>query len=49
LTLYGGYNWLEVRDPLDLLLLYSLALTLWYLLNLKITYDLARKTNSINT
>jgi O-antigen/teichoic acid export membrane protein len=49
LTLYGGYNWLEVRNPLDLLLLYSLALTLWYLLNLKITYDLARKTDSIST
>jgi O-antigen/teichoic acid export membrane protein len=49
LTLYGGYNWLEVRNPLDLLLLYSIALTLWYLLNLKITYDLAKKTDSITT
>jgi O-antigen/teichoic acid export membrane protein len=45
LTLYGGYYWFGIEDPINLLFLYSICLTFWYLLNLCITYKLSKKIN----
>lgn len=43
LTLYGGYYWFGIKAPINLLLLYSVCLSLWYLLNLWITYNLSKE------
>jgi O-antigen/teichoic acid export membrane protein len=43
LTLFGGYYWIGIKDPINLLLLYSVCLSFWYLLNLWITYNLSKE------
>jgi O-antigen/teichoic acid export membrane protein len=43
LTFYGGYYWLGIQNPTNLLFLDSLCLAFWYLLNLWITYNLSKK------
>ena len=43
ITLYGGYYWIEIKDPIYLLLFYAICLSLWYFINFWITYNIAKK------
>ena len=43
LTIYGGYYWFGITDPINLLFLYAVCISFWYLLNLWITYNLSKK------
>jgi O-antigen/teichoic acid export membrane protein len=42
LTLYGGHYWFGIETPINLLLFYSVCVSLWYLLNLWLTYNLSK-------
>ncbi len=45
ITLYGGYYWFDINNPVTLLFLYSIVLGLWYVLNFCITLNLSTKSN----
>ncbi|MFY7964199.1 MAG: oligosaccharide flippase family protein [Chitinophagaceae bacterium] len=38
--LFGGYYWLNITNPLYLLLLYSCTMFIWYFINIILTYNL---------
>jgi O-antigen/teichoic acid export membrane protein len=46
LILYGGYNWLGIQNESDLLLGYTLIISVWYVINGLISFRLANLTNS---
>lgn len=41
-TLFGGYYWLSIKDPIQLLLLYSICLSFWYFINMWMTFKLSK-------
>lgn len=44
--LYGGYHWLGIQNESDLLISYTLIISVWYIINGLISYRLANLTNS---
>jgi O-antigen/teichoic acid export membrane protein len=45
-TLYGGYYWFNIQNDIYLLLIYSITITLWYGINLIITYKLSKEISN---
>jgi O-antigen/teichoic acid export membrane protein len=44
--LYGGYHWLGIQNESDLLISYTLVISVWYIINGLISYRLANLTNT---